>query len=110
MLTADANDLALLDRDSRLDTGMTVAEAIRRASAWWDAHGRHSMRDQVARAADDEGFVPSGILQGMAWDYLTRDEKLRIVKVWHHMNVRRPDLMGVDPEAEFMLGRRERVQ
>ncbi len=104
------NDLALSaygPGDLRLDSGMKVCEALERAERWWVARGR---RQLAAMCEQSDGFVPSGILQGWAWDYLTRDEKLRVVKVWHHMHVRRPDLLGVSPDDAFKLGRGETIQ
>jgi hypothetical protein len=82
-----------------LDTGMTAGEAIQRAEKWWDAIGRHLI--QQGSLADDP---QSGILRGEPWDRLQRHEKLAIVKHWHHFFVRRPDLLDVDPAAQFRMG------
>ncbi len=94
----------------KLDTGMSVREAVKRVSRWWDLRGAKQMRAMCEKQHPEQGFVPSGILQGMAWDNLTRDEKARVIKVWHHMHIRRPDLLGIDKDDLFVLGRGETVQ
>lgn len=95
------NDNALRGADERLDSGMKVGEAIERARLWWTALGA----SQIARSrfATDKD-IPSGILHGLPWDRLTREEKLRIVKVWHHFHIRRPDVLEIDPAETFRLG------
>lgn len=104
LLAATANDLALAAAaaDRRLDTGMTVSEAVWHASRWWDARGRKRLRE-IAVAFDGERSIPSGILHGVEWDALTKPEKLKVVKAWHHFHVRRPDLLGVDADEKFRL-------
>lgn len=90
------------DPDARLDTGMKVAEALRRTASWWDKTGRHLMRKDGAKGASaavsldpgDPNYIPSGILNGEPWDTLTTRERLVIVKHWHHFNIRKPQTIG----------------
>lgn len=109
-----AEILDLFDPDARLDTGMTAKEAIARAAAWWDARGRLLMNGEAARRKkapggagkgvfavsdpDDPRFLPSGIVNGHPWADLNRRSCILIVKIWHHFNVRKPDLLGGDPD------------
>ena len=103
------------DPHAKLDTGMTAGEAIRRTRFWWDQYGRKMMiekaEDQVSAMRsqfatldpDDDNFLPSGILAGLEWDILSKREKLRLVKVWHHFNIRNKDIIG-SPEHEYKFG------
>lgn len=105
----DAYDMSLLDGDGKLDTGMTVKEVVRRAMWWWESKGSREMRLHHLRQAepvgganngagasfaslnpDSENFLPSGILHGLPWDELNKDEKLRVCKAWHNEYVRMP--------------------
>ena len=97
------------EADPRLDTGMKVSEAITRARQWWDKIGARTMKleklrqkepiggadngngtEFVSDNPDSENFLPSGILNGQPWDALTKEEKMRVTKVWHHTYVRAP--------------------
>lgn len=93
--------------EERLDTGMKVGEAISRSAVWWELKGRKLMMgrnlDKQNRAfkffnpdpgtpAEAMNWLPSGILAGKPWTHLTRVEKLRITKFWHHCHVRVPDI------------------
>ena len=94
----------------KLDTGMTAAEAVRRASEWWDSTGRYLVntkaneveRGRKVRVASTKlpGLIISGeqvpvekggIFRGLPWAMLQRDEQLRVTKAWHHEFVRRPN-------------------
>ncbi len=109
ILKPDAYDLSLLDKDAKLDTGMSAREAIMHATNWWNNKGRHIMRQHNLRQSEPVGgsnngagasfatlnpdspnFLPSKILAGKPWDDLNRDERARVVKVWHHQFVRVP--------------------
>ena len=87
--------------DARLDTGMRVEEAVRRARHWWDGQGRKLMRAKVTKAGE---IQQSGIANGETWDMLTREECLNVVKAWHHFFVRVPEVIGT-PEHEHKIGR-----
>lgn len=106
--------IELHDPAAKLDTGMSVKEALGRAASWWDRKGRFLILDQprMKRFAldnpDDSRFLPSGLLNGHTWDMLGKREKIQIVKVWHHFNVRKPDLIG-DPEERFATQDRNNV-
>ena len=94
------------DKDAKLSSGMTAEEAVTRASAWWEMKGREIMRQQRLAGSknagafnvkdpDDPNFIPSGILAGKSFADLTRQEKMRVVYIWHHHVIRVADL---DPE------------
>lgn len=102
LLVIVASDLALHEPGERMDSGMKVVEAVARARQWWDARGRKDLA-QIGVMFDGERSIPSGILHGELWDRLTKEEKLRVVKAWHHFHVRRPDLLGVDADEKFRL-------
>ena len=108
------------DGDDRLDTGMKVSEAMRRAEHWWTHKGsammrQHNLRQQKDIALgglggqfasldpDSKNFLPSRILAGTPWDALTKSEKHRVIKVWHHFHVRSPDLLGDDMSTDRKL-------
>lgn len=100
-LTLAAPTIDFSDPDARLDTGMKVSEAIARAAAWWDKLGRKEMR----KSAGQQGQVrESGIVSGEPWELLNREEKLNVVKAWHHFHVRVPEVIGT-PEHEHKIGR-----
>jgi hypothetical protein len=101
------NDHAILN-DDHLDTGMHAREAIARAEAWWEATGRKLMA--ATSGFDLATRARSGILSGRAWDALDKREKLHVVKVWHHTNIRRPDMLDKEPDDPFILGRAEKVR
>lgn len=108
------------DLSAKLDTGMSVLEAVERTAAWWNNTGRGLMLQQhngsqtFARSAfaapdpDDPSFIPSGILNGWGWDRLTKREKLRMVKYWHHFFVRTQDLIGNDGKV-YEFGHRDTI-
>lgn len=103
--------------DAILDTGMTVKQAVTEAMVWWEAIGRKEIRANHATTgnrhqrrrrsaffnanpttdAQAENSFPSGIMNAKAWADLTRDERLQIVRHWHHNHVRLP--MGKDTEG-----------
>lgn len=93
------------DPDQKLDTGMTVREAIANACYWWGKTGRHAMkRHGIAEAVssldpDDQNYIPSGIVNGEPWDVLNNRERAFIVKAWHHHFVRKPQTIGGSDNA-----------
>lgn len=105
-----AADRSYESETATLDTGMKVGEAIAQAGHWWDHKGRQMIQDKNF-ATDNPGFgafnpnpqtkeeadnwLPSGILAGKPWTDLTKDEKLRVCKYWHHHIIRVP---SIDPE------------
>ena len=108
------------DGDARLDTGMTVKEAISRAQAWWDKTGAKLARREKQRRSpraftlsmspDDPNGIPSNILNGRPWDALRKPEKLSVVKVWHHFYARKPDLLGGDADERHLVQERNTIQ
>jgi hypothetical protein len=113
--------LEMFDPAARLDTGMKAQEAIKRAAAWWDSKGRALMMSEAKRQKqkvgssdkglgaafasadpDDPRFNPSRILHGWPWDQLDRRSRTFVIKVWHHFNVRKPDLIG-DADKRFKM-------
>jgi hypothetical protein len=120
---SNADLIELRDDVARLDTGMTAGEATIRACQWWEVKGRRTMLLEKMRQRevvggsnkgaggefasldpDSPNFMPSGVIHGQPWDTLTKDEKIRIVKTWHHFHVRNPDLLGADPDAPYRMG------
>lgn len=95
---ASAPAIDYVDDDGRLDTGMKVTEALAQASHWWGKTGRHLIRKDGLKGLDmsfsldpeSPNYIASGILNGQTWDLLDKREKLTVVKVWHHFNVRKP--------------------
>ena len=86
-----------LKLEDRLDTGMTVREAIASACHWWNRTGRQMMKKAGSgknpfSSADPDNFMPSAIINGEPWEYLGEREKLLIVKTWHNEFVRGRDL------------------
>jgi hypothetical protein len=69
------------DRDQgRTSAGLPVREAVALAACWWQDIGRQLANPELK---DPDLGVPSGIMRGLPWDELTRDERLRVVKAWH---------------------------
>lgn len=112
----------------RLDTGMTAKEAAERTRIWWEKTGRREMQLQAKRQAEgvggsnggagsafasqdpsSENYLPSGIIHGKPWDDLTQRDQAQLVKVWHHFNIRKPDLLG-EEQAEHQIHERGRIQ
>lgn len=115
------NSQALMAGGGRLDSGMSVSEAIEQARGWWDKNGRHLMLRQQYEGGqtfaksvfaspdpDESNFFPSGIVNGWEWDRLDKREKLRIVKYWHHFFVRTKDLIGNDGKT-YEFGQRDTI-
>lgn len=109
--------IALNDPDARLDTGMTVREAIARTAQWWEKSGRKLMTAELSRQSEAVGgsnngagaafaskdvaspnFLPSGLIHGLPWEALSKSEKMRLIKRFHHFAIRKPDLTNDDPE------------
>ena len=117
---------AIYSPDDKLSCGLTGREAIEQARAWWDKRGRHLAgaaglkafnkiavggkttfgRGPMLRVAPSfEPLLPSGILRGLPWEQLTRDECLRVVRgyllVWQNREIMTERLMGdpSDPES-----------
>ena len=92
----DAPDLQH-DDERRLTSGIKVKDAVAMAAIWWAAIGQKEMRS--ARLSGNPGAstfnpnpttdqealnsFPSGIMMAKSWPDLSRDEKLRVVKIWH---------------------------
>lgn len=116
------NRTALLSGDlsQRLDTGMTVGEAISLTKSWWERIGRrqmvemreHQNKDKkgffASQNPDDSNFLPSGVLHGLEWGMLTKREKLTLIKHYHHFHVRMHDVIGT-PEHEYKFGQRSTI-
>ena len=114
-----SNSETLLGRDpsAKLDTGMTVSEAIKRTRDWWQSTGRGLMLGEAGKRMgqfskanpDDANFIPSGIINGLEWDALDTREKLRLVKFWHHFHVRMQDVIGSEKHL-YEFGKRDTIQ
>lgn len=110
------------DPDGKLDTGMTAKEAVQRAEHWWDTVGAKEMKMHKLRHTqtpggslngigsafissdpDDPNFLPSGIAAGRPWLTLTKNEKARVVKAWHHFYIRLPDTTDTPKDETYKL-------
>lgn len=90
------------------DTGYAIRDAIKNATKWWDSTGRRLINkdlDQyektrvsfsgggpMLRFKDKTSETNSGILHGLPFDELTKNEKAEVIKTWHHNFVRVPML------------------
>lgn len=98
-------------QNGQFDTGMTHAEAMRRAEKWWnerratiprllDRERRVETRSgpgaPTVRLVTDEAVTGSGILAGDPWDDLDDVERQKIAVVWHHVQIRLPLAEAVD--------------
>ncbi len=114
----------------KLSSGMEARELIARASAWWDATGRHAVNQSFNQerkrgtfkaatnnapgfkiADTDETVLPSGILNRLPWDALQKDERMRICQVYHQVMVLdRQNGYDVDDPGHFrnVAARREK--
>ena len=80
------------DPDMRLPSGLKLKEAVARARLWWDREGRHVARNPEFK--DPDVGAPSGIMRGLPFDELTREEAAAVIETWHHDKV-----MALIPEA-----------
>lgn len=108
------------DPDAKLDTGMKVQEALKRAEDWWMRNGRQRIKEVIAEQEklkkgsfssqnpDDSNYMPSGIINGTEWGLLNKREKLFVVKCWHHFHVRMHEVIGT-PEHEYKFGQRSTI-
>lgn len=120
--------LAFGSDGDKLDTGMKAIEAIERARIWWQTTGRKEIKQQASRQSEQVGgtnngagamfsdldpnsanHLPSAIINGEPWDQLNKRERGQVVKVWHHFNVRVPDVLG-EEQAEFKMQERGKIQ
>ncbi len=115
--TLDAPGVRHFD-DTRLATGISVAQLVQQAEQWWTRIGARNfrgMRMSGVRSArsrlekyrgpitlnpDDPNFLPSGLLNGMQWDHLSKAEKLQVCKAYHEIRYARPMR---DSEATLLL-------
>lgn len=114
------NTLLSGDFSAKLDTGMTVREAVDRTIQWWAKSGRRQMVEmrEHQRGAKgkfklldetDDNFIPSGIINGLEWDALNKREKLLLIKHWHHFFVRNQEIIGTE-EHHYKFGQRTTIQ
>lgn len=117
---SNKNTLLQNDMSLRLDTGMTVREAVDRTIQWWAKTGRRQMiemREHQAGTkgkfrlldANDDNYIPSGIVNGLEWSALNKREKLMVIKHWHHFYVRNKDIIGTE-EHQYKFGQRTTIQ
>tara|TARA_R110000744_G_scaffold326330_4_gene432112 strand:- start:19698 stop:20306 length:609 start_codon:yes stop_codon:yes gene_type:complete len=130
LMTADNTAiLSVLDGEARLDTGMKIQEAVKRAAIWWEDTGRQQMQREQKRQSQAVGgsqggaggefaskdatslnYMPSGLIHGQPWEALGKRERIMVVKAWHHFFIRTTDLIGDDPRATHKMQDRGRVQ
>jgi len=78
--------------EDRLSSGMKASEAVSLASDWWDNTGRRLIRTQF-NTVNGMPVIPSGLLLGVEFNALTREEQKRVVKTWHEFYVVMNDAM-----------------
>lgn len=76
----DAND-KLPGPQGEPGEGLTVREAIPLCELWWNGKGRYSMPDFGKKP--DEMQVRSGIMMGLEWQYLDKQEMLWVLAQWY---------------------------
>lgn len=65
--------------------GMKFTEAAVWAADWWQRTARFSMPDYVPRRGDEylnNYGMKSGILLGLPWENLEKNERLQVIKTW----------------------------
>lgn len=68
--------------------GLKISEAVPLAEHWWDLTGRFSMPD--FGKDPHEQIVKSGIMMGLPWFNLDKQERLRVLAQWYaHIGVHR---------------------
>ncbi len=68
-------------RDGTPGTGMLIKEAAGVAQIWWDTKGRLMMPD--FGKDPHEQVVRSGIMMGLPWYNLDKQEMLRVIAQWY---------------------------
>lgn len=68
-------------RDGSPGKGLKVSEAVPLAEVWWERKGRFSMPD--FGKPPEKLVVKSGIMRGLPWANLDRQEKLRVLAQWY---------------------------
>lgn len=66
-------------------TGMKFTEAAVWASSWWEHKARRSMPDYIPRrgaAYLEQWGTKSGLLLGLPWTDLSKNEKLSVIREW----------------------------
>jgi hypothetical protein len=83
--------------------GPKVSETVRWARAWWDKQGRHLVRGELP-LNPEQGGIPSGILRGVQFHKLTRDECLQVVRTYYKQVFVPLQMFERDPDkARFIL-------
>jgi hypothetical protein len=75
------DDDRLPGRDGTPGTGLKMAEAMMLAQCWWDTKARKMMPDFGKHPY--EQVVKSGIMMGLPWFDLNKQEMLRVVAQWY---------------------------
>jgi len=84
-------------------TGISVRDAIRMAEQWWDKVGRVLVKGDLAGTLNPEqGGIGSGIMRGLAWGRLSRDECEQVIRTFNALVVI-PRLRQVPPGDTFIL-------
>lgn len=83
--------------------GPKVGDAVRWARTWWDRQARHMVRGELP-LMPEQGGVPSGILRGLQFHRLTRDECLQVVRTYYKQVFVPLEMFERDPDkAAFVL-------
>lgn len=80
--------------------GMKPMEALKSARRWWDKLGRHLILTQMQ---PEHAGVPSGILRGLEFDQLTKDEAITVCEAWYKAVACPIHFAGGDPTTDLFV-------
>jgi hypothetical protein len=84
-------------------TGMKFSEAAVWASGWWEHKARRAMPDYIPRKGEDylnQHGIKSGILLGLPWGDLSKNEKLNVIRAWWNDIGFKTHCLGLNPERK----------
>lgn len=107
------------DEYGREGEGMEQREAYMHAERWWDGIGRHLLSNELGKVnefrapnnvshegrtiikSSPERDIPSGVLNGLPWDQLKKNECFYVMRCWYKALIvqARADEFILDPAA-----------
>lgn len=75
------DDDRLPGKDGTPGKGLKMSEAVMLAQSWWDTKGRMMMPD--FGKDPHKQVIKSGVMMGLPWFNLTKQEMLRVVAQWY---------------------------
>ena len=86
-------------------TGPTVQEVTPYATKWWNGVGRNMVAMSTSRDSVEAGGVPSGILRGLPFEDLQRDECVTVILTWYQ-HIGYPTMIDtLTPPDEWIIDR-----